>query len=158
MTGLGDTTGKVPFLFRRSVVERSSDGAVWDKENGWIPKGSKGEAKGSKGEAKGSKGSKAKRHKKKYARRVTIPNDSMCRRDTIAGISKGAIRRLARRGGVKRISGVIYDDARSVLKSFLTATIKDAVTYTDHSRRKTVTALDVVHALQRQGRTMYGFG
>ena len=39
-----------------------------------------------------------------------------------------------------------------------TATVKDAVTYTEHSRRKTVTALDVVYALKRQGKTIYGFG
>ncbi len=36
--------------------------------------------------------------------------------------------------------------------------IRDAVTYCDHARRKTVTALDVVYALKRQGRTLYGFG
>ena len=36
--------------------------------------------------------------------------------------------------------------------------IRDAVTYTEHARRKTVTALDVVYALKRQGRTLYGFG
>lgn len=29
---------------------------------------------------------------------------------------------------------------------------------TEHARRKTVTALDVVYALKRQGRTLYGFG
>jgi len=27
-----------------------------------------------------------------------------------------------------------------------------------HARRKTVTAMDVVYALKRQGRTLYGFG
>ena len=27
-----------------------------------------------------------------------------------------------------------------------------------HSKRKTVTSLDVVYALKRQGRTLYGFG
>jgi hypothetical protein len=32
------------------------------------------------------------------------------------------------------------------------------VTYTEHGKRKTVTALDVVYALKRQGRTLYGFG
>ncbi|GJR81467.1 histone H4, partial [Tanacetum coccineum] len=32
------------------------------------------------------------------------------------------------------------------------------VTYTEHARRKTVTAMDVVYALKRQGRTLYGFG
>jgi histone H3/H4 len=31
--------------------------------------------------------------------------------------------------------------------------IRDAVTYTEHARRKTVTALDVVYALKREGRT-----
>ena len=36
-----------------------------------------------------------------------------------AGITKPAIRRLARRGGVKRISGLIYEETRGVLKIFL---------------------------------------
>ena len=75
-----------------------------------------------------------------------------------AGITKPAIRRLARRGGVKRISGLIYEETRGVLKVFLENVIRDAVTYTEHARRKTVTAFDVVYALKRQGRTLYGFG
>ena len=36
--------------------------------------------------------------------------------------------------------------------------IREAVTYTEHAKRKTVTAMDVVYALKRQGRTLYGFG
>ena len=75
-----------------------------------------------------------------------------------AGITKPAIRRLARRGGVKRISGLIYEETRGVLKVFLESVIRDAVTYTEHARRKTVTAMDVVYSLKRQGRTLYGFG
>ena len=43
----------------------------------------------------------------------------MVLRDNIQGISKPAIRRLARRGGVKRISGFIYEETRYVLKIFL---------------------------------------
>jgi histone H3/H4 len=39
--------------------------------------------------------------------------------DIGAGITKPAIRRLARRGGVKRISGLIYEETRGVLKIFL---------------------------------------
>ena len=81
-----------------------------------------------------------------------------CCRDNIQGITKPAIRRLARRGGVKRISGLIYEETRGVLKVFLENVIRDAVTYTEHARRKTVTAFDVVYALKRQGRTLYGFG
>merc|ERR1712224_245358 len=67
-------------------------------------------------------------------------------------------RRLARRGGVKRISGLICEETRGVLKVFLENVIRDAVTYTEHARRKTVTAMDVVYALKRQDRTLYGFG
>jgi len=57
------------------------------------------------------------------------------------------------------ISGiVIYEETRGVLKTFLEGVIRDAVTYTEHAKRKTVTSLDVVYALKRQGRTLYGFG
>ena len=55
-------------------------------------------------------------------------------RDNIQGITKPAIRRLARRGGVKRISGLIYDETRGVLKLFLENVIRDAVTYTEHAK------------------------
>ena len=79
-------------------------------------------------------------------------------RDNIQGITKPAIRRLARRGGVKRISGLIYEETRGVLKKFLEEVISNAVTYTEHAKRKTVTSLDIVYALKRQGRLLYGFG
>ncbi len=60
-----------------------------------------GRGKGGKGLGKGG----AKRHRKVL-------------RDNIQGITKPAIRRLARRGGVKRISGLIYEETRGVLKVF----------------------------------------
>ena len=64
-------------------------------------------------------------------------------------ITKPAIRRLVRRGGVKRISTFIYDKTRTILKHFLESVVRDSVTYTEHAKRKTVTALDVVYALKR---------
>lgn len=79
-------------------------------------------------------------------------------RDNLKGISQASVRRLARRGGVKRISGLIYDETRGVLKVFLENVLRDSVTYTQHATRKTVTALDVLYALKRQGRALYGFG
>ncbi|OWM63088.1 hypothetical protein CDL15_Pgr008004 [Punica granatum] len=42
-------------------------------------------------------------------------------------------RRLARRGGIKRISGLIYEETRGVLKIFLENVIRDAITYTKHA-------------------------
>jgi histone H3/H4 len=78
--------------------------------------------------------------------------------DNIKGITKPAIRRLARRGGCKRISGFIYEETRNVLRVFLENLIQDVVTYTEYAQRKTVTVQDVLYALKRQGKTLYGFG
>ena len=100
-----------------------------------------GRGKGGKDLGKGD----AKRHRK-----------VLC--NNIQGITKPALRCLARRGGVKRISGLIYKETRRVLKVFLENVIQDAVTYTEHAKRKTVTATDVVYALKSQGRTLYGLG
>jgi histone H4 len=96
----------------------------------------------------------------------------------LQGITKPAIRRLARRGGVKRMSGLMFDETRGVLKVrtlfrfdrryepangfgrqvFLEHVLRDAVTFTEHSCRKTVSARDVLYALKRQGCPLYGFG
>ena len=59
---------------------------------------------------------------------------------------------------MKRISVLVYEETRGVLKVFLEQVIRDAVTYTEHARRKTVTTMDVVYALKRHGCTIYGFG
>uniref|UniRef100_A0A914QMV3 Histone H4 n=1 Tax=Panagrolaimus davidi TaxID=227884 RepID=A0A914QMV3_9BILA len=82
------------------------------------------------------KGEGAKRHRK-----VLI--------DSILGFTKPVIRRLARRAGVKS----------SFMRKlhFLEEIIRDSVTYCEHAKRKTLTAMDVVHALKRQRRTLYGF-
>merc|ERR1719296_182916 len=77
---------------------------------------------------------------------------------TLSGITKPAIRRLARRGGVKRISKPIYDEIRQELRLFLESTLRDATTYTEHAKRKTVKPLDIVYALKRKGRDLYGYG
>ncbi len=40
------------------------------------------------------------------------------------------------------------------LRFFLENIIRDAVTYTEHAKRKTVTAMDDVYAIKRQDRTL----
>ncbi|KAI1339521.1 putative histone H4 [Xylariaceae sp. FL0016] len=107
--------------------------------------------KGGKGLGSGGKGG-IKRHRKIL-------------RDNIQGITKPAIRRLARRGGVKRISGNIYEEIRGALKKKLTAVryknnqrarpashlsrltlaqiLYDCVTYCDYRSAKTITINDV---------------
>jgi len=83
---------------------------------------------------------------------------SQIKDSTLSGITKPAIRRLARRGGVKRISKPIYDEIRSELRIFLESTLRDATTYCEHAKRKTVKPLDIVYALKRKGRDLYGYG
>ena len=79
-------------------------------------------------------------------------------RDNIQGVTKPAIRRLARRGGVKQMNGLIYEEVRSVLKVFLEKIIRDCVTYSEFARRRSIQTVDVVCALRRNNRPVYGFG
>ena len=74
-----------------------------------------------------------------------------------SSVSAGSIRRLARRGGVKRIAGPVYGEIRSVLKSFVDGVVRDASAYTEHSKRRTVSVQDIVAALRKRGRAIYGF-
>jgi histone H3/H4 len=60
----------------------------------------------------GGKGKGGKSGAKRFASKKSL-------KETILGITKPAIRRLARRGGVKRISSYIYEETRAVLRSFL---------------------------------------
>lgn len=96
------------------------------------------------------KGGKGLNSGRRHQRRIRLS-------DNIKGVTDSAIRRLARRAGVKRISGVVYDETRGVIKVFLENVIGKAVVYTEHAKRKTVTVLDVVYALKNIGRTLYGF-
>ncbi|THZ06785.1 hypothetical protein D6C95_02251 [Aureobasidium pullulans] len=59
-------------------------------------------------------------------------------RDNINGITKGSIRRLARRGGVKRISATIYDEVRSALKDRLKLLLHDICAILECTVRKTI--------------------
>jgi histone H4 len=74
------------------------------------------------------------------------------------GVNENTIRRLARKGGVKRMAHGVYSETRALLRRFLLGVIRDTLEYTDHACRKTVTAMDVVYALKKQGSTLYGFG
>lgn len=91
----------------------------------------------------GGKGEGAKRHARKVLR------------DNLQGITKPAIRRLARRGGVKRMNSLIYEETRNVLREFLNKVVQGAIIYSEFARRKTVTQMDVVMAMKRNGITLY---
>ena len=74
------------------------------------------------------------------------------------GISKPAVCRLARRGGVKRIDATVANEAQQVNNKELRDILRDAAVVVKHagSTRKTVTKSDVLYALSRNGRKFYG--
>ncbi|GBP89496.1 Histone H4 type VIII [Eumeta japonica] len=64
-----------------------------------------------------------------YSVRVQFSSDRRRNRSRIDSIIV-----YVRSGGVKRISGLIYEETRGVLKVFLENVIRDAVTYTEHAK------------------------
>ena len=75
------------------------------------------------------KGKGGKQGAKRFASKKSL-------KETIMGITKPAIRRLARRGGVKRISALVYDEVRGNMKTFLESVVRDTITFTDRAKRK----------------------
>ncbi|CAG9465496.1 unnamed protein product [Pedinophyceae sp. YPF-701] len=78
------------------------------------------------------------------------------RREGRAGLSTGDVKRLARRGGVKRIAGQVYETTNETLRAWLSSVIKDTVTLAEHARSMTVRPLHVFLALKRRGVSLYG--
>ena len=64
---------------------------------------------------------------------LTLLGFSCAHRNNIQGVTKAAIRKLARKGGCKRISALVYEEVRGVLKVFLENILKDTVCYTCHA-------------------------
>ena len=78
-------------------------------------------------------------------------------KDGIRGITKGSVRRLARRAGIRRLASLLTEEVRGVLKSFVEKVVADAVSYTEYARKRTVTCGAVVAALKKRGRMLYGY-
>lgn len=72
-------------------------------------------------------------------------------RDNIAGITKPALLRILRRAGVKRVSGLMYEELRGVLRSWMEKIVRDTVIFTEHARRKTVQLADLEASLSNNG-------
>ena len=78
-------------------------------------------------------------------------------KDAIHNILKAAICQMAHRGGIMRISGNIYEEVWAILKASLEEVVKDIIIYCQYSEQKTVTTMDIIYALKRHGRHLYGF-
>lgn len=93
--------------------------------------------------AKGAKGVAAKRHRKH-----TTHSDK---------ISKPAIKRIARRAGVKRVGAGCFAEINSAGKSYIKDILKIACVYATHAKRKTISCTDVLYSLKRMGVKYMGY-
>lgn len=83
-------------------------------------------------------------HRASVSSRNPVPNDG--------------IKRLAHRGGVKRISHSSYGACRESLGDFLRKVLKDAAIYTQCAKRNTIFVSDMLVALERsQNIKLYGY-
>ena len=71
-------------------------------------------------------------------------------------VSSAAVRRLARRGGVKRLSGDLYNEGRRVLNDFARKVLRKVQILAHHSKGKTVSLADMVQDLRHNGVSYYG--
>jgi histone H4 len=71
-------------------------------------------------------------------------------------ITAPGLKRICRRGGIKRLSKKCYGDLRDTLKVFLEDILHQAVIYTSHRKAKTVELRDVLESLRINGMTLYG--
>lgn len=67
--------------------------------------------------------------KRRSQRRATVLRSS-----AQEGITKPVIRRLARRGNVRRVSSLVYDETRTVVKELLEQLIRDAAAYAERAQ------------------------
>lgn len=103
-----------------------------------------GNGKGGKGLGKGG------------AAAVSLRNKAQPNKDSLHGLTKPALQRLARRAGVKRTYSSVYGEARNAMHAFLQRILQDTTTYMAHCHRKTVTTMDVIYALKRHDALVYG--
>jgi histone H3/H4 len=77
--------------------------------------------------------------------------------EPVKNVTNPAIKKLARRAGITRISIDFYDQCISVLKYRLKTILGYSILYTENCNRNTIFASDVVNATHRSGMLLYGF-
>lgn len=78
-------------------------------------------------------------------------------KDNIQGITKPAIKRVARRAGVKRVDKDCYEEVRGIIMDKLEEIIKVAATLMENAKRKTLMSKDVRAAAEVLGVSLIGF-
>jgi len=105
-----------------------------------------------KGKAKGGRASTA---AKKPAAGSKPKGKGKAKTQKPGKVSNGGIRRLARRGGVKRIATASYEEVRKAVNQFVDLVMRDAAAVLELKKTKTVSTADVLYALKTTGHALY---
>lgn len=79
--------------------------------------------------------------------RVNASRPRIVLRDSINGIKRPPIKRLAHRAGIPRVSGSLYDPIRAIIRTGLEEIINQAVIAVKHTRSKTIKTKHLEFAL-----------
>ena len=90
-----------------------------------------------------------KRHQR-ISKMITKKNVGSC-------IQRPGLTRLARRGGVKRLSEPVREEMREMMLEFLEKIVGDAGIYSEHGKRRTITLNDVDASLTLNGIKTLGY-
>lgn len=63
---------------------------------------------------------------------------------------KPVVRRLARKGGVKRLGEGTCNAMKTLADDYVNKLVQDIVSFTEFSSRKTITSADVLQAIKNQ--------
>ncbi|CAD7974957.1 unnamed protein product [Amoebophrya sp. A120] len=78
--------------------------------------------------------------------------------DQMSDLKPVAIRRLARRGGINRLSRKVIPEIRDLFQLWLQDITKYMVAFAEHAGKSTISLKHVVHAIKRSdNKTMLGF-
>ena len=75
----------------------------------------------------------------------------------VDGLTRAAVRRIARRAGCKRISSAAFEPIQAAGKKWVEQMIWDIEEIVDLMRRRTVTSFDVLYTLKRHRQRLFGF-
>lgn len=78
-------------------------------------------------------------------------------RGNIQGLKNPEFLRLAHKAGVKRMNGLCYDELRGITKIHMEGIIRDAMTYKDNRRAKTVSLDDMLNAIENAEGTHFAY-
>eukprot|EP00756_Hemistasia_phaeocysticola_P004406 Hpha_TRINITY_DN12790_c0_g1::TRINITY_DN12790_c0_g1_i1::g.114224::m.114224/K11254/H4; histone H4 len=72
-----------------------------------------------------------------------------------ATVSRGAVRRLARQAGVRRIANGCYAKIQQDVRGFVRDIMEDTLAVLDVTGKKTIKSADILFALRSTGRVVY---